>query len=60
VQRLEETFLTEVDDYCAERILRRFAEAPGAELDGKLIDALAHRLVGAMRNMSETGSSEEA
>ncbi len=56
VQRLEETFLTEVDDYCSERIVRRLAEDPSAELDSNLIDALAKRLVAAMQTASEQGT----
>lgn len=50
VQRLEEVFLTEVDDYCTERILRRLEEDPGSDIDSKLIDALAKRLVAAMNS----------
>ncbi|MFK7897422.1 MAG: MotA/TolQ/ExbB proton channel family protein [Myxococcota bacterium] len=60
VQRLEEIFLTEVDDYCTERIVRRFEETEGKDVDAALINALAERLVLAMGEQARSAKPPKA
>jgi len=49
VQRIEENLLGEVDDYCAEWLVRRLRDA-GEGVDDALISALAVRLLAEMRS----------
>jgi biopolymer transport protein ExbB/TolQ len=49
VQRLEEAFLGQVDDYCSAHLLPRLADEPTGDPDDQAIEALARRLVSAMR-----------
>jgi len=48
VQRIEETFLGEVDDYCAENLVPRLRDEPKDDIDEAAIAALARRLVASM------------
>ena len=50
VQRREEAFLSEVDDYCAEHLIPRLRDEATAEADEATIAALARRLVAAMQS----------
>jgi biopolymer transport protein ExbB/TolQ len=49
VQRLEEAFLGQVDDYCSEHLVPRLADEIDETPDESTIEALARRLVSAMR-----------
>jgi biopolymer transport protein ExbB/TolQ len=49
VQRFEESFLTEIDDYCTEHLIPCLRDEPAASVDGALVDALAERLAVALR-----------
>jgi hypothetical protein len=49
LQRLEESFLGEVDDYCAEHVVRRLADEPEPAFSESLLDRLVERLVEAVR-----------
>ena len=49
VQRIEETFLSEVDDYCAEHLIPKLRDESTANVDEATIAALARRLVASMR-----------
>jgi hypothetical protein len=49
VQRIEETFLSEVDDYCAEHLVPRLRDESTANADEATIAALARRLVASMQ-----------
>jgi biopolymer transport protein ExbB/TolQ len=49
VQRLEEAFLGQVDDYCSEHLLPRLADQVEESPEESMIEALARRLVTAMR-----------
>jgi biopolymer transport protein ExbB/TolQ len=48
VQRIEETLLGQVDDYCTEHLVQRLEDEEVSEPDSALIEALATRLVRAM------------
>ena len=50
VQRIEEAFLSDVDDYCAEFLVPRLYDARSTEEDDAAIAALANRLVASMRS----------
>jgi hypothetical protein len=50
VQRLEETLLGRVDDYCTEHLVQRLEDEEEAAPDAALVDALAARLLAAMRS----------
>lgn len=56
LQRLEETFLGEVDDYCAEHLVRRLADEPGLDPSEAAIERLAERLIEALRRREAAGS----
>ena len=49
-QRIEEAFLSDVDDYCSEFLVPRLLDAPPAEADDAVVAALANRLVASMRS----------
>jgi biopolymer transport protein ExbB/TolQ len=49
-QRIEEAFLSDVDDYCSEYLVPRLLDAPSAEADDAVVAALANRLVASMRS----------
>ncbi|HEB88018.1 MAG TPA: hypothetical protein ENI85_00460 [Deltaproteobacteria bacterium] len=49
VQRIEEAFLGEVDDYCAEYLVPRLDEPSGPASDEETMTALARRLLDSMR-----------
>jgi len=49
LQRLEEGFLGQVDDYCAEHVVRRLVDAPETLANEQLFDRLAEKLVEALR-----------
>ena len=49
-QRIEESFLSDVDDYCAEFLVPRLLDEAAPEADEAMISALAHRLVASMRS----------
>ncbi|MAG34153.1 MAG: hypothetical protein CL908_25010 [Deltaproteobacteria bacterium] len=49
VQRFEEVFLAEVDDYCADVLVWRLADEAGSDADERAAEALAQRLLEAMR-----------
>lgn len=49
VQRIEEAFLGEVDDYCAEHLIPKLRDESTAEADEAAIAALARRLVASMQ-----------
>ena len=49
VQRIEEAFLGEVDDYCAVHLIPRLRDESTAEADEAAIAALTRRLVASMR-----------
>jgi biopolymer transport protein ExbB/TolQ len=53
VQRVEEGFLGEVDDYCAEHLVPRLRDAPEPRADDDVVAALARRLVAAMRTSGD-------
>lgn len=55
LQRLEETFLGEVDDDCAEHLVRRLADETGAEPDDAALDRLVERLIAALRKRDAAG-----
>jgi biopolymer transport protein ExbB/TolQ len=55
LQRLEETFLADVDDYCAEHLVRRLSEPPDEEESEAQLSSLVERLVKALRNRDTTG-----
>lgn len=48
VQRVEETFLADVDDYCAEHLVPRLEDAQATPPEDDVVAALAARLVDAM------------
>ncbi len=48
VQRMEETLLGRVDDYCTEHLVQRLEDEQDSSLEPALIEALAARLVRAM------------
>jgi len=48
LQRQEESFLSEVDDYCAEHLVRRLADPPDATHAEAALEALVDRLVAAL------------
>lgn len=50
VQRIEEGFLGEVEDYCAEHLVRRLRDDVKPSDDGEAIAALAQKLVEMMRS----------
>jgi len=50
VQRLEETLLGRVDDYCTEHLVQRLEDEESNAGDSDLIEALAGRLLDAIRN----------
>jgi len=56
LQRLEESFLGDVDDYCAERLVRRLAEVPDEDRSEAELASLAERLVTALRNHDVRGA----
>ncbi len=49
LQRLEEGFLGQVDDYCAEHVVRRLVDAPEPLVSEQLFERLAEKLVDALR-----------
>jgi biopolymer transport protein ExbB/TolQ len=49
VQRVEENFLGEVEDYCADHLVSCLRDEPDAQIDEALLDGLAKRIVGAMQ-----------
>ena len=49
VQRIEESLLGRVDDYCSEHLVQRLEDEEETAPDAALIDALATRLMRAMR-----------
>ncbi len=49
VQRIEEAFLVDVDDYCAEFLIPRLLDAATPAADDAALSALANRLVALMR-----------
>jgi biopolymer transport protein ExbB/TolQ len=49
IQRREEAFLTEVDDYCAEHLIPKLRDEPTTDTDENMIAALAQRLVASMQ-----------
>ncbi|MBK7947645.1 MAG: MotA/TolQ/ExbB proton channel family protein [Deltaproteobacteria bacterium] len=55
LQRLEEAFLGEVDDDCAEHLVRRLADESGAESDDAALDRLVERLIAALRKRDAAG-----
>lgn len=55
LQRLEEAFLGEVDDYCAEHLVRRLAEEPEEARSDAQLEQLVERLVVALRSRERTG-----
>jgi biopolymer transport protein ExbB/TolQ len=48
VQRIEETFLSEVDDYCAEHLIPRLRDESNTDADEAAVEALASRLLASM------------
>lgn len=50
VQRLEETLLGRVDDYCTEHLVQRLEDEEEAGADDVLVDALAAKLLAAIRS----------
>jgi hypothetical protein len=48
VQRIEETLLGRVDDYCTEHLVQRLEDEQDSASDGALVEALAARLARAM------------
>lgn len=55
IQRIEESFLGEVEDYCAEQFVGRLRDDEETAPDDGLIEALAVRLVAAMRRVEAEG-----
>ncbi|MBY0399254.1 MotA/TolQ/ExbB proton channel family protein [Myxococcota bacterium] len=55
LQRLEETFLGEVDDYCAEHLVRRLADEPAADAMDSNLERLVERLVAALHRRDGAG-----
>lgn len=49
LQRFEERFLDEVDDYLAEHLVRRLVDAPARDRSGTELESLVERLVAALR-----------
>ena len=49
VQRIEEGFLGEVEEYCSENLVRRLRDEPEDIRPDSMIEALAGKLVEAMR-----------
>ncbi|MBW2424442.1 MAG: MotA/TolQ/ExbB proton channel family protein [Deltaproteobacteria bacterium] len=49
VQRVEEGLLGSIDEYCSEHLVQRLEDEGGDEADSPLIEALAARLVEAMK-----------
>ncbi len=49
VQRLEESFLSEVDDYCAEHLVRRLTDEPSDARSEAALGRLVDRLVAVIR-----------
>ncbi len=49
IQRREEAFISEVDDYCAEHLIPRLRDESTTEADEAAIAALAQRLVSSMQ-----------
>jgi len=49
VQRIEEGFLGEVEDYCAEHLVRRLRDETDDGPDDAAVEALARRLIEMMR-----------
>ncbi|MEZ4279391.1 MAG: MotA/TolQ/ExbB proton channel family protein [Myxococcota bacterium] len=49
LQRLEEGFLGQVDDYCAEHLVRRLVESADTLVSEPLLERLADKLVDALR-----------
>lgn len=56
LQRLEESFLGDVDDYCAERLVRRLAELPEEDRSEEVLASLVERLVTELRNHDVRGA----
>ncbi|MFO0687551.1 MAG: MotA/TolQ/ExbB proton channel family protein [Myxococcota bacterium] len=56
LQRLEETFLGEVDDYCAEHLVRRLADETSAEPGDAALDRLVERLIAALHKRGASGA----
>lgn len=50
IQRIEEAFLSDVDDYCAEFLVPRLRDESTVEADEAVIAALADRLVASMQS----------
>lgn len=50
LQRLEEAFLSEVDDYCAEHLVRRLADESDERRGDDALERLVERLIGAIRD----------
>ncbi|MEZ4330600.1 MAG: MotA/TolQ/ExbB proton channel family protein [Myxococcota bacterium] len=56
LQRLEEGFLGEVDDYCAEHLVRRLVDEPPAAASDAALDRLAERLLILLRSREASGA----
>lgn len=56
VQRIEEAFIGEVDDYCAAHLIARLRDESTAEADELAIAGLARRLVASMRASEHRGA----
>lgn len=55
LQRLEESFLADVDDYCAEHLVRRLAEEQDVGHSDAQLERLVERLVAALRSHEIAG-----
>jgi len=55
LQRLEESFLSEVDDYCAEHLVRRLADEPDDARSEVVLERVVERLVAAIRGRDAAG-----
>lgn len=56
LQRLEEGFLADVDDYCAEHLVRRLVDEPAPTASDALLDRLAERLLVLLRSREASGA----
>jgi biopolymer transport protein ExbB/TolQ len=59
VQRLEETLLGRVDDYCTEHLVQRLEDEEASAVDSDLIEALASRLLAAIRKEEQREAPRE-
>lgn len=56
LQRLEEAFLGDVDDYCAEHLVRRLVDEPAPATTDAVLDRLAERLLVLLRSREASGA----